>query len=792
MHLAVPPIRSTGKKIMTKPDRHAGPYAGEHLHKSNRYEGSSGGWGSVKALSGIFAKTGATGAAATVLPQQNKPGGVACVSCAWAKPADPHTFEFCENGAKATAWEGTTHTVSASFFADHTVQTLRRWTDHDLEAQGRLVEPMAWNAESDCYEPIPWDQAFAEIGARLDRLEADSVIFYTSGRASLEASYMYQLMARAYGTNNLPDSSNMCHESTSVGLKEALGLGIGSVRLDDFAHTEAIFFFGQNVGSNSPRMLHELQAASERGVPIVTFNPLRERGLELFRNPQRPTQMLGAESTPVSSHYHQVRLGGDIAAVAGLCKALLERHEARANDPSLAPVLDVDFIQSHTSGFESFAQYLRDTSWADIERHSGLTQAALKDASLIYEEADGVLLVYGMGLTQHLRGVDNVRMLVNLALMRGNIGKPGAGICPVRGHSNVQGQRSVGITEKPELAPLDQLEALYSFEAPRNKGRDTIGTCEGVLDGSVRGFVALGGNFVRAAPDTAALEAAWPGLDLTVHITTTLNRSHLFPGRASYLLPCLGRTEIDEQLNVVQAVSVEDSTSCVHGSRGRKAPADPGLMSEPAIIANLALTTGKVKRASVPWVDWMQDYSLVRDAIEATYPQRFADFNQRMWEPGGFPLTNGPRERIWQTETGRAQFASPTGLTALRPEHLDDDTVMQLMTLRSNDQFNTTVYGYEDRFRGVSGTRQVVFMNETDMQRLGVAEGDCVDLHTALEENTPRRVGALSVVPYDIPQGCCAAYYPECNVLLPVWHHAETARVPAGKSIPVKVAPKKV
>ncbi|TFL10000.1 FdhF/YdeP family oxidoreductase [Pusillimonas caeni] len=772
---------------MTKTDRDAGPYAGDHQDKASPYEGSAGGWGSVRALTDIFARTGAATAAATVLPRQNKTGGVACVSCAWAKPADSHTFEFCENGAKATAWEGTSHKIDAGFFADHSVAALRRWSDHQLENKGRLVEPMAWDPESDRYRPIPWEQAFAEIGAHLGRLEPDSVIFYTSGRASLEASYMYQLMARIYGTNNLPDSSNMCHESTSVGLKETIGLGVGSVRLEDFRQTHAIFFFGQNVGSNSPRMLHELQAASERGVPIVTFNPLRERGLELFRNPQRPTQMLGAESTPVSSHYHQLRLGGDIAAVTGLCKALLQRHDVRAGDGSATPVLDTDFIERHTSGFEAFAHYLRDTKWPDIERHSGLTRAALEDAALIYEKADSVLLVYGMGLTQHVGGVDNVRMLVNLALMRGNIGKAGAGICPVRGHSNVQGQRSVGITEKPELAPLDRLEQLYEFQAPRQKGRDTVGVCEGVIDGSVRGFVGLGGNFVRAAPDTQALEAAWPALDLTVHITTTLNRSHLFPGKASYLLPCLGRTEIDEQRNVPQAVSIEDSTSCVHGSRGRKAPADQRLMSEVAIIAHIALAVGRLSHAKVPWLEWTQDYARVRDAIEATYPQRFSRFNDRLWEPGGFPLTNGPRERIWHTDSGRAQFTVPANLTALRPESLDEEGVMQLMTLRSNDQFNTTIYGYEDRFRGVSGTRQVVFMNRADMERLGLAEGDSVALRTAADDGAERRVGELKVVPYDIPEGCCAAYYPECNVLLPVWHHAHASRVPAGKSIPVRV-----
>lgn len=776
---------------MTRPDqkaRRAGPHAGLHNQRPSPYAGPAGGWGSARSVAGIISRTGAYEAAARVLPRQNKPAGFACVSCAWAKPAEPHALEFCENGAKATAWEGMSKRAGPDFFYRHTVAELRNWSDHDLESAGRLTEPLAWDAGQDRYVPISWETALSEIGAKLERMAPDKVVFYTSGRASLEASYMYQLMARVYGTNNLPDSSNMCHESTSVGLQESLGLGVGTVRLEDFQQAEAIFFFGQNVGSNSPRMLHELQKASERGVPIVTFNPLREKGLEQFKNPQRPAQMLGAPSTPISSHYHQVVPGGDIAALAGMCKSLLDVDE-RARAQGQVPLLDWDFIREHTAGFEDFAGFLRATSWDDIQQLSGLDREALEDAARIYARADAVLLVYGMGLTQHLGGVDNVQMLVNFALMRGNVGKAGAGICPVRGHSNVQGQRTVGITEKPELAPLDRLAKLYAFEPPRKKGLDTIGTCESALKGDLQGFVALGGNFVRAAPDTASLEPAWSRLDLTVHISTTLNRSHLFPGKSAYVLPCLGRSEIDRQAGGVQFVSIEDSTSCVHGSIGRKTPAGTQLRSEPAIIAGIALAIPRLGQAKVPWQAWMDNYALIREAIEATYPQRFSRYNERIWNPGGFPLTNAPRERIWNTDTRKANFKIPQDLTARLRQESDEETVLQLMTLRSNDQFNTTIYGYEDRFRGISGTRQVVLMNADDIRAHGLTEGERVMLHTAVDLANPRSIGDLRVVAYDIPRGSCAAYYPECNVLLPVWHHARESHVPAAKSIPVRIAP---
>jgi len=751
------------------------------------YRGPAGGWGSARAVAKILVHEKGAARAADVLANQNKPGGMACVSCAWAKPAQPHALEFCENGAKATAWETTGKTVDARFFAAHTLAELRGWSDHALEDEGRLTEPLRWDPERDKYVPVDWQQAFAEIGRALDELEPAGVVFYTSGRASLETSYMYQLLARVYGNNNLPDSSNMCHESTSIALPQSIGVPVGTVTLEDFGQTDCILFFGQNVGSNSPRMLHVLQAARQRGVPIITFNPLRERGLERFRNPQSPAQMATGQDTDISVQYHQVRAGGDIAALAGLCKAVLEADDAAAQ-AGAARVVDTGFLAEHTAGYEAYLRFLRETGWEAIEHRSGLSRKALQDAAGVYAQARRAIGIYGMGLTQHVEGVANVQMLVNLLLMRGNIGKPGAGVCPVRGRSNVQGQRTVGITENPELAPLDRLAELYGFEPPRSHGLNTVATCEGIIAGRVRGFVGLGGNFARAAPDTGALEPAFRRLELTVHVATKLNRSHLLPGRRAYLLPCLGRSEIDRQASGAQTVSVEDSTGCIHASEGQVEPIADTLMSEPAIVAGLAQAC-VADRADVPWAQWAGDYREVRAAIERTWPTVFADYEQRMRRPGGFPRPNPARERRWETDTGRANFIVPPRLSAVAAGTEDMPDVLQLLTLRSNDQFNTTVYGYEDRFRGIVGTRQVVLLNRMDMQRMGLADGDEVELETALEDGRPRRAGGLRAAEYDVPPGCCAGYYPELNVLIPVSHHARHSGVPAAKSVPVRVHP---
>jgi molybdopterin-dependent oxidoreductase alpha subunit len=783
--------------------------------KIRDYPGPAGGWGSAKSVAEILLREHTPFDGPSLLAYQNKPEGYMCVSCAWAKPAKTHPLEFCENGAKATAWEITHRRADPAFFAAHTLAELETWRDHNLEEQGRLTHPMRWDARSDKYVPIPWEQAFEEIGNELRAMAPETVEFYTSGRASLEAAYMYQLCARMYGSNNLPDSSNMCHESTSVGLPESIGASVGTAILSDFQNCDCIFYIAQNVGTSSPRLLHDLQDAVERGVKVVAINPLRERGLERFLNPQAPSQMLTGKETPIASSYYQVKSGGDIAALFGICKALIEAddllkssgastvvgNDDKPADPANAAmvafaasiaaadkkhVLDHGFINEHTAGFEEFAAAARNHRWSELERVSGLTREQMIEAAQTYANANAVLIVYGMGLTQHVMGVDNVHMVANLALLRGNIGKPGANICAVRGHSNVQGQRTVGITEKPGLVPLDKLSALYNFEPPQWTGHTAVEACQSMLEGRTKGFVALGGNFLRAVPDTEAVEPAWRKLRLTVAVATKLNRSHLVHGEIAYLLPCLGRLEVDEQATGPQAVSMESSVAHFHGSRGRVKPASPELLSEPAIVAGLAQATLRGK-GTAPWTEWVNNYATIREAIERTYPETFKDFNKRMFQPGGIPRPLPARERKWVTRNGKANFLTPQRLF---PDFAVGDgatDVLHLTTLRSNDQFNTTIYGYSDRFRGVDGTRLVLFMNPADIERLGLAEGDAVELVTAAYNGRMRSLSGLRVVAYGIPAGCCASYYPEANPLFPLEHHDAKAKTPGYKLLPVHV-----
>lgn len=754
------------------------------------YRAPSGGWGSAYSVANILIREKIPLAGAALLLKQNKPiDGFACVSCAWAKPHPPRTLSFCENGAKATAWENTSRRCGPEFFAAHRVTELLNWTDFDLEHQGRLTHPMRYDTASDTYRAVSWEQAFAEIGQELKAMEApNQVVFYMSGRASLETAYMYGVLARMYGTNNLPDSSNMCHESTSVALPESIGVPVATVTLNDMEKTDGLFFFGQNTGTSSPRMLHELQEARERGAEIVTFNPIRERGLERFVDPQSPREMLTPDSTVISTQYHQLAIGGDIAAVTGICKALLALDD-EAQTAGTPRVLDVDFIAQHTHGFEAFEQCVRGYAWSVLERRSGLSRAAMEAAATAYAGCQRVIVAYGMGITQHRHGVEAVQMLVNLLLLRGNMGKEGAGILPVRGHSNVQGQRTVGITEKAAQVPVDNLRRQFGFEPPSEDGVNTVEACEGILAGRIRGFIGMGGNFVRAVPDSSRIEPAWRRLRLSVQVSTKLNRSHLVTGEVSYILPCLGRTEIDRQATGEQRHTTEDSTACIRAWRGAAEPAGELLLSEPAIVARLAKAT-LVDNPNLDWDAWVGNYDLIREAIAESYPEIFHDFNVRMMEPGGFHRPLGASQRRWDTETGKANFINPPELAA------DPDTeeggherhdVLQMMTLRSNDQFNTTVYGYDDRFRGIHGTRAVIMMNRNDIVRLGLAEGDQIEAVTEVDDGVHRSVGPLRVTPYNIPEGCCAGYYPECNVLLPVWHHAKRSKVPAAKSIPVRL-----
>lgn len=778
------------------------------------YEGAAGGWGSAQSVTEILLRERRPIDGPRLLQQQNKPEGYMCVSCAWGKPAKTHPLEFCENGAKATAWEITAKRTGPDFFEKHTLTELESWRDYDLEEHGRLTHPMRWNPETDKYEVISWEKAFAEIGRELRAIRPEQAVFYTSGRASLETSYMYQLFARIYGSNNLPDSSNMCHESTSVGLPESIGATVGTAILSDFQNCDCIFYIAQNVGTSSPRMLHDLQDARDRGVKLVTLNLLRERGLERFKNPQAPSEMLTPSETQISTDYYQVKNGGDIAALFGICKALIEADDelkasgfrvasgeddkpreeeaaAYAFAASIAAadkrhVLDHDFIKQHTSGFEEFAAAARAHTWQDLERVSGLTREQMTEAARIYAHSEAVLIIYGMGVTQHVMGVDNVHMIANLALLRGNIGKPGANICAVRGHSNVQGQRTVGITEKPGLVPLDKLAELYKFEPPRWTGQTSVDACEAIIKGEDKAFISLGGNFLRAAPETDAVEAAWCKLRLTVQIATKLNRSHVIHGEIAYLLPCLGRIEVDEQATGPQAVSIESSVAHFHGSIGKMPPASEYLLSEPAIVAGIAKAT--LGEGHVPWDEWVADYSRIRDAIEATYPETFRAFNQKLFQPGGITRPVPARERKWVTPSGKANFLTPKQLFPDFGEEAKGENVLNLATLRSNDQFNTTFYGYSDRFRGVEGTRKVVFMNAGDISRMGFRDGDSIDLTTAIDRSVTRRITGYRIVEYAIPEGCCAAYFPEANPLFPLHHHDPKAKTPSYKLLPVMIS----
>ena len=746
------------------------------------YDGPAGGWGSLRGVSRIFGTELDSPLVLRSLARQNKPDGFACVSCAWAKPADRHPLEFCENGAKATLWELTSRRCGPDFFASHTLAELRGWADYDLEREGRLTHPLRYDPDSDRYLPVSWDEAFASIGAELTRLEPKSTVFYASGRASLETSYLYALFARVYGHNNLPDSSNMCHETTSVSLKKVIGSPVGTVIHDDFAKTDAFFFFGQNTGSNSPRFLHPLQAAVRRGARIVTFNPVRERGLERFLNPQSPTDMLTGNESVISCQYHQLRPGGDIAAIVGMCKVVFAADDEAQTVGKR--VLDVDFIARHTDGFDAFEAKVRATSWDEIEAESGLPRAAIEEAAQVYVESERVIGVYGMGLTQHVHGSESIAMLINLLLMRGNLGRDGAGICPVRGHSNVQGQRTVGISEKPELVPLDKLAALFDFEPPREKGLNTVEACEAIRDGRVKAFIGLGGNFVRAIPETVAMEEAWRSLRLTVQIATKLNRSHLVHGEIAWLLPCLGRIEEDVQGGVRQAVSVEDSLSCIHGSLGIEKPASEHLLSELAIVAGLAKAT-LTPNPKLCWDTWTGDYASVRALIAATYPDELHDFSARMFTPGGFWRGNAARERIWKTASGKAEFTTPEHLSATGFD--DAPGRYRLLTMRSNDQFNTTIYGMSDRLRGIEGERRVLLMNPADIARANLSEGQIVSLVSDAGDGVLRAVGGLKVLPFSLPDGCLGGYYPEMNPLIALSHHDLASKTPAAKSVPVRI-----
>ncbi|MEV4378373.1 FdhF/YdeP family oxidoreductase [Streptosporangium sp. NPDC049644] len=701
----------------------------------------------------------------------NQKEGFDCPGCAWPEGEHRSPFEFCENGAKAVAEEATVRRVTRDFFARHTVDDLAGHTEYWLGQQGRLTEPMHKPAGSDHYVPVSWDDAFSLIARELRALDSpDEALFYTSGRTSNEAAFVYQLLVRRFGTNNLPDCSNMCHESSGSALTETLGIGKGTVSLEDLHRADLIFVVGQNPGTNHPRMLSALERAKREGARIVAVNPLPEAGLLRFKNPQRASGLVG-KGTRLSDRFLQIRLNGDLALFKAMSLLLLEAEEAAPGT-----VIDRDFVEAHTHGFDEWAEDLRSLDWAEVEEATGLDRPAVEEAVREVLGAKSVIVCWAMGLTQHKNSVATIREVVNFLLLRGNVGRAGAGVCPVRGHSNVQGDRTMGIYEKPPARFLDALRDEFGFEPPREHGFDTVEAIRALRSEQAKVFIAMGGNFVSATPDTAATEEAMRRARLTVQVSTKLNRSHAVCGREALILPTLGRTERDGD----RFVTVEDSMGMVHASRGRLRPASDDLLSEVEIVCRLAVELFG-DDPHVPWQEFAADYDAIRDRVSRVVPG-FDDFNTKVRAPGGFALPNAPRdERRFPTATGKANF-TVNELEVLRvpPGRL------LLQTVRSHDQYNTTIYGMDDRYRGVRNGRRVVFVHADDLAERELADGDMVDLVSEWPDGE-RRAEAFRAVAYPTARGCCAAYFPETNVLVPLDSVAETSNTPTSKSVVVRL-----
>lgn len=747
------------------------------------YRGAAGGWGSLEATTRYVFDSKQALKNLRNLMRVNKARGFDCPGCAWGD--DNHsTFSFCENGAKAVSWEATRNAVEPAFFAAHSVSTLREQSDYFLEYQGRLTHPMRYDAKSDRYQPITWPDALKLIASHIQAMDNPNQIeLYTSGRASNEASYLYQLFGRMLGTSNFPDCSNMCHEASGVGLKQSIGVGKGTIRMDDFEKADAIFVFGQNPGTNHPRMLHSLKHAASRGARIVSFNTLRERGLERFADPQNPIQMLTPKSSPISSAYFQPNLGGDMAAVRGMVKALLETHRQKlaANQPGL---FDQPFIDRHCVGIEDYLAQVDATTWQQITSQSGLSESQLRHAAAIYQGAERVICTWAMGVTQHKHSVPTVREITNLQLLFGQLGKPGAGLCPVRGHSNVQGNRTMGIDEKAPKALLDSLEQHFGFSPRREIGHNTVEAIEAMLRDEVKVLIALGGNLAAAAPDTERTAQALRQCDLTVHISTKLNRSHLITGKDALILPTLGRTELDMQASGPQYITVEDSFSMVHASEGIGKPLADTQRSETAIVCGIA--DAVLGNRQLDWLELADDYSLIRQHIQATIPG-FDDFNLRCVQPGGFYLGNAAAELRFATQSGKAQFSAAPLPETLFPQIGAEKAPFVLQTLRSHDQYNTTIYGLDDRYRGVYGQREVLFIHPEDLADLGLQDGELVEIETLWNDGVTRKVSGFKLVSYDIPRGNLAAYYPETNPLVPLASFGDGTGTPTSKSVPVAI-----
>jgi molybdopterin-dependent oxidoreductase alpha subunit len=753
------------------------------------YKGAAAGWGALRSVAHFWLDSKQPFKNLRALLKTNQNGGFDCPGCAWGdSPEDGH-IKFCENGAKAVNWEATKRRVDAAFFARYSVSQLREQSDYWLEYQGRLTEPMRYDATTDHYVPVSWDQAFQQIAGVLNDLaDPNQAEFYTSGRASNEAAYLYQLFVRAYGTNNFPDCSNMCHEASGVALGASVGVGKGSVTFDDFEHADAIFVLGQNPGTNHPRMLEPLREAVRRGAQVVCFNPLKERGLERFQHPQHVVEMLTNGSGALNTAFYRPALGGDMAALRGMAKFLLqwEREAQAAGEPA---VFDHAFIAEHTSGIEAYLAELDATSWERIVEQSGLSLIELEQAARTYRNAERVIVCWAMGLTQHHHSVPTIQEVVNLQLLRGNLGKPGAGLCPVRGHSNVQGDRTMGINDRPPAALLDALEKRFAFQVPREPGHNAVEAIEAMLDGKARVFIGLGGNFAQATPDSARTHEALQRCAMTVQISTKLNRSHLTVGKQGFILPCLGRTDIDRQAEGPQAVTVEDSFSMIHASFGQLEPLSAQMRSEPAIIAGIAKAT--LGNHPVDWDALIADYGRIRDLIADTIAG-FQDFNRRVAHPGGFYLGNPAASRTWKTASGKANFIGnplPVDLLPQQVRNSGQKPDLILQTLRSHDQYNTTIYGLDDRYRGVKGQRDVVFANEADIRRLGFEPGQKVDIASLWDDGIERKVSGFTLLAFDIPAGQAAAYYPETNPLVPLASYGVGSYTPTSKFVAIRLQP---
>lgn len=752
-----------------------------------KYTAAAGGWDSLTSSAKFVLKSGNTAKNIRNLLNTNQDHGFDCPGCAWGEQDKPEHFRFCENGAKAVSWEATSRRLSPDFFAQHTVTSLRKQSDYYLEDQGRLSEPMLYQEGQDKYVAISWDKAFALIAKHLNALEdPNQANFYTSGRASNEAAFLYQLFVRKFGSNNLPDCSNMCHEATGYALTQAIGVGKGTVTMADFDHADAIFVFGQNPGTNHPRMLHTLSDAVHRGARIVTFNTLKELGLKRFSNPQSLENMLFGGETKLTSHYFTPNLGGDMAAVRGMVKVLLARHEQAVLKGE--QVFDLDFIEQHTSGLSEYLKQVKQTQWSQITTQSGLSEAQITSAADIYQQAKRIIFTWAMGITQHKHSVPTINELTNLQLLFGQIGKQGAGLCPVRGHSNVQGDRTMGIAEKPSAALLVGLAKTFHFTPPSAIGNNAVQAAEAMLRGEGKVFIALGGNFVAAMADSTVTQQALTQCDLTVNIATKLNRTHLYPGKDALILPCLGRTDIDIQAGKPQRVTVEDSFSMVHASQGVVESDRREMRSEPAIIAGIAHAT--LGNSPINWLDVVTDYDHIRDLISQTIAG-FENMNQRIENAGGFYLGNSAAQRCWKTSDKKAQFHSyplPDAIISASQRSLTNNRIFVLQTLRSHDQYNTTIYGFDDRYRGLSGDRRIVLLNALDILALNLKSGDKIDVEALWPDQTVRKIKNFTVIAYDIPCGNAAAYFPEANPLVALANCGDFSGTPNSKSIAVMIS----